>query len=165
MVLMKDVARAWALLGFALAVGGCVSGSARTRSVTISEARSGHGVQVAVSEALARELLEGAIGSELRCQGEVDEEFGSVLRALDAGGRGSRATLEGDDGVLLARRTRRGLELSLRGRAGGGRIDAVLPWALAECMLGRSVRLDADVAHVRLAIRGEDGGSFDLHVD
>ncbi len=165
MVLMKDVARASALLGVALTVGACASGSAGTRSVTIGEVRHGHGVQVAVSEALARELLESAIGSELTCRGEVDGEFGSVLRVLDEGGPGTRATFRKGGDILLARRTRRNLELRLRDRDGGGGIDAVLPWALAECMLGRSARLGADVAHVRLTIHGEDGGSFDLHVD
>jgi hypothetical protein len=142
----------------------CASASTETRSITVAESESGAGVVVAVSEALAREVLESAIGSELSCQGEIDQEFESLLRTLDDRGRGSRATIVYDDGVLVAHRTRRSLELEFRDRDGGG-IDAVLPWTVAECMLGRTTRVSADVAEVRVTIRGEDGGSFEFRVD
>lgn len=165
MEVIKGVAATSLMLGMGLTMGGCATGSAHTKSITVAEARGGRGVEVAVSQALARQILEGAIGSELRCRGEVDDEFGSLLRALDERGPGSRASIRRDDGVLRAHRTRRALELELRDRDGGGEIDAVLPWALAECMLGRSTRLDADVADVRLTVRGEGGGTFELRVD
>lgn len=155
------------LLGAVLAASGCSSTApAETRSVSISENGNGDGVVVAVSEALARSIVEGIVGDELHCGADLDSDFAAMLETLDRGGRGSRATLRDDDGELSARRSGRALKMRFSEVDGGGRLDITMPWAVAECLLDGSASLSAaDAGSIRVRVVGADGGSFELKVD
>jgi hypothetical protein len=137
----------------------------RGKSLTISESKDGDGVVVAVSAALAREFLEGAIGSELECDGELDPDFERMLRTLDRGGRGSSASMGDADSRITARRTGKKMRLDIRDLDDGGRIEATVPWTVAECMLGKKATLDASAAKIKIKIKGSDGGSFEFKID
>jgi hypothetical protein len=135
------------------------------KSLTISESKDGQGVVVAVSAALAREVLEGAIGSELECDSELDPDFERLLRTLDRGGRGSTASMGDADSHITARRKGKKMRLDIRDVDDGSRIEATVPWAVAECMLGKTATLDASAAKIKVKIKGADGGSFEFKVD
>lgn len=133
--------------------------------VTVTAGKDGDDLTIAVSRALAMEVLAGAIGSTLSCDGAVDSEFGSMLRTLDRGGRGARATLRDDDSVIEARRRANSLRLDIRDLEGAGRIEVVMPWAVAECLLGRDVTLDESARKVKVKIVGAGGGTFEFKID
>ena len=147
----------------AAAGSGSKSGS---KSVTISDTKNGEGLVVAVSEALARSVFEGIVGSELECGADLDREFGDLLRELDRGGRGSRAVLRSDDGILTARRKGRSLKLEFDDADDGGGLRVTMPWSVAECMLDGSATMSAkDAGSIKVELVGADGGSFTFKVD
>ena len=112
---------------------------------------------------LASDLLRGVIGSELSCDADLDPDFEGLLRDLDRRGRGARATLVDGDGTLTARRRARTLELDARSPDGG--LEIVMPWAVAECLLGRTTTLQGDLGDIRVKLEGADGGTFQIRVD
>lgn len=145
------------------------SGSAsksNTKSVSISETRDGDGFVVAMSEALARSLLEGMVGADLKCGTDLDSEFSAMLRKLDRGGRGSRATIRDEDGVITARRSGRSLKIDFEDADGDGGLRVKMPWAVAECLLDGSATLRSrDADSIRVKLIGPDGGSFEFKID
>jgi hypothetical protein len=156
-----------AALAVAIVALGCSSTpNDDSKSLTISETRNGKGMSVSVSKPLARSLLEGAIGAELQCGAELDDEFASMLRTLDREGRGSRVTIRDEDGVITARRSGSSLRLDIRDADGGGRLEVKMPWAVAECLLDGSSNLSPrDADSIRIKVAGSQGGSFELAVD
>jgi len=148
-------------------VTGCSSTSKReSKSVTISESKGGNGLVVAMSEALARSLVEGMIGAEIECGGDLDSEFAGVLRELDRSGRGSRASLRDEDGIISLRRSGSSLKMKIDDLDGGGRIEVKMPWTVAECLLDGSAELSAgDADSIRIKVTGSEGGSFEFAVD
>lgn len=137
-----------------------------SKSLTISETKNGEGMIVAVSQALARSVFEGMIGSELKCGADLDTEFAGLLRELDRGGRGSRAKLRSEDGTLTARRSGRSLKLDFDDADDGGGLQVKMPWAVARCMLDGSATLSAkDAGSIKVKLIGSDGGSFEFKID
>jgi hypothetical protein len=163
---MNRIARVCLTLSFTgsiLLFGGFTSGE--TKSIKVSEAKKGNGVVVAVSEALAREIFEGAIGTELDCRADLDSDFESLLRTLDRDGRGSRATLRDGDTVVRALRRKKSIKFDISNRDREEKIEAVVPWALAECLLGRNTKIDDSVGPIKIKITGAEGGSFEFKID
>jgi hypothetical protein len=149
----------------AISVGCASSGNRGSKSMSISESAHGDGVVVAVSVALAESLLEEVIGSEIECGAELDDEFAALLTELDREGRGGRATLRGDDGVLTARRSGSSVRMTFRSADGGGRLEIRMPWAVAECLVDGSAALGSrDAGRIEVKVVGADGGSFELAV-
>jgi len=148
-----------------VAVGCSSTGTTESKALTISETDGGNGVRVVVSESLARSVLEGIVGAELECGADLDGDFAAMLRELDRGGRGSRATLSDGDGVLTARRSGRNLRMDFDDFDGTGGFEIRMPWAVAECLLDGSGSLKPkDAASIRLRFVGSEGGSFELSV-
>lgn len=152
------------ILGLVLVAVAAAAGG-RGTSVTTSGSEDGDDLQITVSKALALGLLEGAVGSTLDCDGTVDSDFRNLLQALDRGGRNARATLRNHDAVIEARRRGRTLKMDIRDLDDGGRIGLVMPWAVAECLLGRDVFLDRSAAKVKVRFEGPNGGTFEFKVD
>lgn len=153
-------------LATVLAVSACSSSSKQeSRSLTIEETAGGNGLKVTVSQALARSALEGLVGSELECGAEMDSDFAGMLRELDRGGRGSRAVIRDEDGVLTARRSGQKLRMDFNDTDGDG-LEVSMPWAVAECLLDGSASLSArDVDSIRIKLTGDQGGGFEFAVD
>jgi hypothetical protein len=138
----------------------------KQRTMTISETEDGDGVIVAMSESLARSLLEGVVGADLECGADLDDDFAGLLRELHRGGRGSKATLRDDDSVIRARRTGSSLKMKIDDLDDGARIEVKMPWAVAECLLdGRATLSADDAARIKVKVTGSDGGSFTFAVD
>jgi hypothetical protein len=161
-----SIATALVLTAFApLVFGAGASSKKATRSLSISETKDGNGVVVAMSEALARSLLEGMVGADLECGSDLDGDFAAMLEKLDRGGRGSRATIRDEDGVITARRSGKNLKIELDDADGGG-LRVKMPWAVAECLLDGSATLSAkDAGSIRVKLVGSDGGSFEFKID
>lgn len=152
---------------FAPLLIGCATASTKeTKTLTLSESKNGDGLVVAVSEALARSLLEGMVGADLECGSDLDPDFAALLGELDRGGRGSRASIWDEDGVLTARRSGRSLKLVFDDADGDGGLEVKMPWAVAECLLDGSAKLSAkDAGSIKVKLVGAGGGSFEFKVD
>jgi hypothetical protein len=145
-------------------LAGCSSASRHDqRSLSVAETTGHDGIEMAISAGLAEDLLQRVIGSELSCRARLDPDFEGMLRDLDRRGRGARATLIDDDDTIVARRRARTLELEVRSPDGG--LEVVMPWAVAECLLGRTTTLQGDLGDIRVELEGADGGSFQIRVD
>ena len=134
-------------------------------AIKISTDGDGDDIVVAVSKALARSAVEGLIGSELSCDGATDGQFLEMLQTLDRKGRGSRAHVQTDDSVIRARRRSSTVKLDVRSLDDTGRIQIVMPWIVAECLLGRDVTLDTSVRNIKVKIEGSGGGKFEFKID
>jgi hypothetical protein len=122
-------------------------------------------IRIAISEEVACDLMEDLVGAELECDGEVDGHFRALLEKLDRGGPRARASYQ-DGGETISGRRRAGkLDLEIRGD-GPGKVEATMPWALAECMLGRNTSIDKTLSSsIKVKVSNPDGRdfSFKLH--
>lgn len=149
-----------------LAFGAGAASKKEIKSVSISESKDGDGLVVAMSEALARSLLEGMVGADLKCGSDIDGDFAAMLHKLDRGGRGSRATIRDEDSLITARRSGNSLKIEVDDSDGGGGLRVKMPWAVAECLLDGSATLSAkDAGSIRVKLVGSDGGSFEFKID
>jgi hypothetical protein len=122
-------------------------------------------IRVAVSAAVARGLMEELIGSDLDCQGEIDTGMRRLLQELDQGGPRSRASFRDGETTIAARRRGGRLDLDIRG-AGSGRIEATMPWAVADCLLGKTTTIDKTVtSSIKVKVTNEDGRNFSFQLN
>lgn len=156
-----EVVLSLVLLG-SVAVSGCASSQPQP-DVALSVADGD--LELVVSADLARELLADALETDLECDGDLDPSLTAFLGRLDRSAR-SRAALRTDDSRLTG--TRRGgrLELEAR-RADGSRFEARLPWAVAECLLGRDTSLDEALGRgpLEVVVTTADGRRLSARMD
>ena len=121
-------------------------------------------IRVAVSEAVARGVMEDLIGADLECDGEVDGHLKAFLEKLDEGGPRARASYRDGENTVDGRRRGRKLDLKIRG-AGSGKIEATMPWAIAECMLGNNTSIDDTLtSSIKVKVTNEDGRNFSFRL-
>jgi hypothetical protein len=117
-------------------------------------------IRVAVSKEIAQGVMEDLIGSDLECEGDVDGQFRALLEKLDEDGPRAKAHYRDGETIVDARRRGSKLDLKISGE-GSGRIEATMPWALAECMLGKNTSIDKSfTSSVRVKVTNEDGRNF-----
>ena len=122
-------------------------------------------IRVAVSAEVARGLMEELIGSDLDCQGEIDTGMEKLLQELDQGGPRSRASIRDGETTIAARRRGGKLNLEISG-AGSGRIEARMPWAVADCLLGKTTTVDKTItSSIKVKVTNEDGRNFSFQLD
>jgi len=122
-------------------------------------------ISVAVSEAVARGLMENLIGSELDCRSDIDGSLESLLAKLDQGGPRSHAAIRDGETTLRARRRGGKLDLDISG-AGSGKIEATMPWAVAECLLGNTTTIDRTVTSaIKVKVTNPGGRNFSFKLD
>ncbi len=122
-------------------------------------------ITVAVSEAVARGLMEDLIGSELDCSSDIDDPLKALLVKLDRDGPRSRATVRDGETTLNAHRRGGKLDLDISG-AGSGRIEATMPWAVAECLLGTTTTIDRTVTSaIKVKVTNPEGRNFSFKLD
>ena len=161
--MMRALVRCGAVL-IAMAVAGCAS-SSKPEGVSLAlVGDEGEGLRIELGGDWVRALLEEKLGTELECSGDIDGELEEMLLALDRRGRRSSAVLRGEEGVIRARRRAGLLELDVRGD-GEGRVRITAPWAIAECLLGRSTRLAAALEQVEVRLDGPDGTVIRVSLD
>ena len=122
-------------------------------------------IRVAVSAEVARGLMEELIGSDLDCQGEIDTGMEKLLRELDHGGPRSRASYRDGETTIAARRRGGKLNLEIDGSV-SGRIEATMPWAVADCLLGKTTTIDKTVtSSIKVKVTNEDGRNFSFQLN
>ena len=121
-------------------------------------------IRVAVSQAMARGVMEGLVGSDLDCRSEIDGGMEALLTKLDRGGPRSHATYQ--DGETRINATRRGgkLDFEITG-AGSGKIEATMPWAVAQCLLGQETSIDKTMtSSIKIKVTNEEGRNFSFRL-
>jgi len=142
---------------------GCASSSSQP-DLTI-DFDDDENLTIAVSTILAREVIDGFVGSHLDCKGELDPEVETMLQTLDRQGPRSSATYRDEDTTVVARRRGGKLHLEIGG-AGSGAIEATMPWAVAECLLGRKTSVDKAVrSSIKVKVTGEDGSTYSFRLN
>jgi hypothetical protein len=116
-------------------------------------------ITVAISEVVARAVMEDLIGADLECDNGADGQFGAFLEKLDRGGPRARASYRDGESTIDGRRRGSKLDLKVSG-TGSGKIEATMPWAIAECMLGRSTSIDKSFTSIKVKVINEDGRNF-----
>jgi len=120
-------------------------------------------ITVAISKAVAQGVMEGLIGSDLECDEGADGEFRTFLEMLDQGGPRARASYRDSENTIDGRRRGSKLDLKIRG-AGSGRIEATMPWAIAECMLGNNTSIEESFTSIKVKVTNEDGRNFSFRL-
>jgi hypothetical protein len=124
----------------------------------------GSEIRLALSEEVARGAVERLLGSGLECDGEVDDGLLELLMELDRRGPRARATRRDGDTTLDARRRGSRLDLEIRG-GGPGTIEASMPWAVAECLLGRTTTVRHAVSSsIRVTVDNPNGRNFSFSI-
>jgi len=160
-----------AVLAVLLLATACASSKPKqpTLSITSGEGEDSSNLSITLSSDLARSALEAALGTKLDCKGELDPDVAAVLGSLQQKGRSGRVTRQYDDGRLVARRRGSTLHLEFESRDDDGKLEAVMPWAVAECLLGRSMTLADALGHgkqtIKVKLTGEDGESFEVRLN
>lgn len=122
-------------------------------------------IRIAVSEAVARGVMENLVGSNLECSGDIGGDFEQLLLKLDQSGPRSRATYRDGETTIQARRRGGKLDLDITGQ-GSGRIEATMPWAVAECLLGNTTSIDKAMGSaVKVKVTNSDGRNFSFKMD
>jgi hypothetical protein len=121
-------------------------------------------ITVAISEAVARGVMEDLVGADLECEDGADGEFRAFLERLERGGSRAKASYREDESTIEGRRRGNILDLEIHG-AGSGKIEATMPWAVAECMLGRSTSIDRSfTSSIKVKVTNEDGRNFSFRL-
>jgi len=121
-------------------------------------------ITVALSEAVARGVMEDLIGADLECDEGADGQFGAFLEKLDHGGPRAKASYRDGENTIDGRRRGSKLDLKIRG-TGSGKIEATMPWAVAECMLGRSTSINESfTSSIEIKVTNEDGRNFSFRL-
>jgi len=117
-------------------------------------------ITVAVSAAVARGLMEELVGSNLDCKGEIDSGMEKLLLKLQHDGPRSRASYRDGETTIQARRRGGKLDLDVTGE-GSGRIEATMPWAVADCLLGNQTSIaDTMTRSIKVKVTNENGKNF-----
>ena len=121
-------------------------------------------IRVALSEEVARGLIEDYVGADLSCEGEIDSDMKRLLEKLDRDGPRSKASYRDGEAIISARRRGGKFDLDISGR-GSGRIEATMPWAIADCLLGKTTQLDRALnSSIKVKVINEDGRNFSFRL-
>jgi hypothetical protein len=121
-------------------------------------------IRLALSKEVARAMIEELIGSDLECEGDVDGRFRTMLEKLDRDGPRAKAYSRDGESIVEGRRRGGTLDLRIRG-AGSGSINATMPWAVAECMLGKKTTIDTTLTtSVHVRVSNPDGRNFSFRL-
>lgn len=117
-------------------------------------------IRLAVSEEVARGFMEELVGADLECEGGLDGHMRDLLRKLDEGGPRARASYRDGETTVDGRRRGGKLDLEIR-NTGSGKIEATMPWAIAECLLGNDTTVDRTMSSsIKVKVTNDDGRNF-----
>lgn len=156
-----DPIRSFAMIAALSVIGGCASSTPQS---DLDLKLDDEEMQLTLSEAWARAAVEGLLGSALECRGDADAGLRELLEELDRGGPRSHATRRDGETTLEARRRGGRLDVEIRGST-SGRIEARMPWAMAECLLGRSTSTDrAITSAIDVKVSNPAGRDFSFRI-
>lgn len=121
-------------------------------------------ISISLSGGWAESLAEGLLDANLECDADIEPDTEAMLRHLKRKGRGSKYTLRDDDKTIHARRMKSSWEMDIR-NDDGTKAKVVLPWALAECMLGDREAMERYRGEGEMAFVVEDDGVLKVKVE
>ena len=109
-------------------------------TITIDiEDSDGSTMTLSLSADFVSGMIEGMVDEDLECDGDLESDTREMFQHLSKKGKGSRYTLEKEDGeVIKARRSKDQLELEIL-KPDEDPTHVSMPWLLAECMLGNKM--------------------------
>jgi len=124
---------------FALAVAPALAKEKKDTITIDIEDSEGSKTSLSLTTDLVSGALEGMVDEDLECEGDIESDTREMLEYLSQKGKGSRYTLEKEDGeIVKAHRRKDQLDLQILGDdEDPTRVS--MPWILAECMLGNKV--------------------------
>jgi hypothetical protein len=103
------------------------------------EDSDGSKLTLSLSADIVSGIIDGVVDEDLECDSDIDPDTRAMFEYLSREGKGSRYTLEKEDGEIVKAR-RRGDQLELEVLEPDEKPTRVsMPWLLAECMLGSKV--------------------------
>ena len=96
-------------------------------------------------------MLEDGLNTTLSCDGEVDPEVEAMLEPLQRRRNGKTVTGEGSDRVVAQRRGSR-LTLVI-GDTRSGHLEATMPWAVGECLLGKATTIEKALGSAPIKVK------------
>ncbi len=132
--------KGYAVLGiFALAVAPALAKEKKDTITIDIEDTDGSKTSISLTTDLVSGVIEGMVDEDLECDGDIEADTREMFQHLSKNGRGSRYTLEKEDGeVIKAHRREDQLELEIL-KPDEDPTQVSMPWLLAECMLGNKV--------------------------
>ena len=129
-----------AVLGiFALAIAPALAKEKKDTITIDIEDSEGSKTSISLTTDLVSGVIEGMVDEDLECDGDIEPDTRQMFEYLSKKGKGSRYTLEKEDGeVIKAHRQKDQLELEVL-EPGEDATHVSMPWILAECMLGNKV--------------------------
>ena len=162
-----------ALVATLLAAGASYAGAKEDKTLNISlGGEPGQDISISLSGAWVSSLMEEMTGGGMDCDGDLDRDTEAMFRHLERNGPGSRYTLTEEDQTIHARRRKDSVEMKID-KADGSDAKLVIPWGLAEGMLGNPDAFEPapgtqiDITAVQLDPAGwrQDEGDVDIHRD
>lgn len=136
----QNLMKTCAVLAILVLVVAPVLAKEKKDTITIDiEDSDGSKASISLTTDLVSGVLEGMIDEDLECEGDIESDTREMLEYLSKKGKGSRYTLEKEDGeIIKAHRRKDQLELKILGDDDDP-THVSMPWILAECMLGNKV--------------------------
>ena len=132
--------KGYAVLGiFALAVAPALAKEKKDTITIDIEDSDGSTMTLSLTTDLVSGVIEGMVDEDFECDGDTESDTREMFEYLSKNGKGSRYTLEKEDGeVIKAHRRKDQLELEIL-KPNEDPTQVSMPWLLAECMLGNRV--------------------------
>ncbi|MEO8504947.1 MAG: hypothetical protein ABI609_13700 [Acidobacteriota bacterium] len=154
-----------ASLSLALAVAPAAASSHRNGDALHVEIHGDHDDNVSLTlGGWVGDLVRAIVPAHVRCNGDRDDRVVAVLEFLDRHGEGSRYTLWDDGREFTGARDHGRFELRIgQGRRWNhhGKAHVEAPWAIAQCMMGRSISVADLLGHgdrgFNLQVSGDHG--------
>ena len=136
----QNLMKTCAVLAILVLVVAPVLAKEKKDTITIDiEDSDGKKSSISLTTDLVSGVLEGMIDEDLECEGDIESDTREMLEYLSQKGKGSRYTLEKEDGeIIKAHRRKDQLDLEIVGEDEDP-THVSMPWILAECMLGNKV--------------------------
>ena len=154
----RDIFGTFALIAAVALIATPSFAGKKDKEMTIDiETAEGENISLSISSNLVDGIVKGLAENDMECDASTNEETLAMLEHLDRKGPGSKYTFTNDEGeVIKARRTKGQWEMRV---VKDGEKDTVIsmPWAMAECMLGRDVPAYSGKDEVEFKIE-QDGG-------
>lgn len=137
---MQSLLKTCAVLAILVLVAAPVLAKEKKDTITIDiEDSDGKKTSISLTSDLVSGVIEGMVDEDLECDGDIETDTREMFEYLSQKGKGSRYTLEKEDGeTIKAHRRKNQLELEVL-EPGEDPTHVSMPWILAECMLGNKV--------------------------
>ena len=124
---------------FALAVAPALAKEKKDTIAIDIEDSDGSTMTLSLTTDLVSGVIEGMVDEDFECDGDTESDTREMFEYLSKNGKGSRYTLEKEDGeVIKGHRRKDQLELEIL-KPDEDPTQVSMPWILAECMLGNKV--------------------------